>query len=110
VFSSGLQLSRSLSSDGLRNRDTVSDLQRRLEKLLSDLDALYAHIINRSDPLYIGETSRMLKILDSAMGVGFQPSILEFDLALTIDYSCVREPATKMTLDEIEDRCDRTVP
>jgi hypothetical protein len=96
--------------DGLRNHDSVSDLQRRLEKLPSDLDALYTCMINRIDPLYLDEASRMFKILDSAMDVGFQPSILEFDLALTTDYSSVRGSATKMTLGEIEDRCDRIVP
>jgi hypothetical protein len=72
------------------NHDSVSDLQRRLEKLPSDLDALYTHMINRIDPLYIDEASRMFRIFDSAMAVGFQPNILEFDLALTADYSSVK--------------------
>jgi hypothetical protein len=95
---------------GLRNHDSVSDLQRRLEKLPSDLDALYTHMINRIDPLYIGEASRMFRIFDCAMDVGFQPCILEFDLALTADYSSVGEPATEMTVAEIEHRCDRIIP
>jgi hypothetical protein len=95
---------------GLRNHDSVSDLQRRLEKLPSDLDALYTHMINRIDPLYIDEASRMFRIFDSAMDVGFQPSILEFDLALAANYSSAIEPATEMTLGEIERRCERIVP
>jgi hypothetical protein len=95
---------------GLRNHDSVSDLQRRLERLPSDLDASYTHMINRIDSLYIDEASRMFRIFESAMAVGFQPNILEFDLALTADYSSVKGLATKMTLDEIEHRCDRIIP
>jgi hypothetical protein len=63
-------------------------------------------MINRIDPLYIDEASRMFRIFDSAMAVGFQPNILEFDLALTADYSSVKGRTTEMTLDEIEHRCD----
>ena len=95
---------------GLRNHDSLSDFHRRLDKLPSDLDALYTHMINRIDPLYISETSRMFRVFDCVIDVGFQPSFLEFDLVLTADYASGKAPATEMTLAEIEHCCDRIIP
>lgn len=45
--------------DGLRNRDSISDLQKRLESLLADLDAFHGFMINCINPFYMQQASRI---------------------------------------------------
>jgi len=67
-------------------------------------------MIGRINPLYLEEASRMFRIFDSATDVGYQPCILEFDLALTADYYSATRAATEMTQVEIDHRCEHIVP
>ncbi|KAE9374106.1 hypothetical protein N431DRAFT_371507, partial [Stipitochalara longipes BDJ] len=93
--------------EGLRNHDSILDLQRRLDMLPSDLDALYSHMIRHMNPLYIEQASRIFQIYDAFWGNNYTPTILELELAVTADYSSAMAPPSKMTQLEIEDRCQR---
>ena len=61
--------------DGLRNKDAVSDLRRRLGLLPSDLDEFYGHMLSRISPLYMMQASQIFQIFDSASDLGFSPGI-----------------------------------
>jgi hypothetical protein len=47
---------------GLRNRDDISDLQKRLKALPSELEELYTHMLGHVDPLYQEQASRTFQI------------------------------------------------
>jgi hypothetical protein len=47
---------------GLRNRDDISDLQKRLQALPSELEDLYTHMLGHVDPLYQEQASRTFQI------------------------------------------------
>jgi hypothetical protein len=93
--------------EGLRNHDSIADLQRRLDMLPSDLDALYNHIIRHMNPLYIEQASRIFQIYGAFMGINYSPTILELELAVTANYSSAMAHPSRMTQLEIEDRCQR---
>ena len=52
--------------DGLKNFDSISDLQRRLKFLPPDLRDLYKHMIDRMDPFYRSHASQLLQIAQHA--------------------------------------------
>jgi hypothetical protein len=97
--------------DGLRNRDEISDLQRRLDVLPPDLDALYSHMIDHIDPLYTVQASQIFQIFGVASDLGLYLSILELELAVSADYTTAMSKSGKatqtMTDSEIFKRCDR---
>jgi hypothetical protein len=49
--------------DGLENRDTISDLQRRLRLLPADLEDLFNSMMKRIDSFYLSRASETLQIL-----------------------------------------------
>jgi hypothetical protein len=97
--------------DGLRNRDEILDLQRRLDVLPPDLDALYSHMIDHIDPLYVVQASQIFQIFDVASDLDLPLSILELELAVSADYPTATSKSSKatqtMTNSEIFERCDR---
>ncbi|KAF8862899.1 hypothetical protein BDZ45DRAFT_767708 [Acephala macrosclerotiorum] len=53
--------------DGLMNRDRVSDLQKRLQLLPSDLEELYKHMLFRHiSPFYYEQSAQILRIFRTA--------------------------------------------
>ncbi|KAF8850858.1 hypothetical protein BDZ45DRAFT_731282 [Acephala macrosclerotiorum] len=48
---------------GLRNRDSISDLQRRLLLLLADLEDLYTHMMGRIESFYMVKASEMFQLV-----------------------------------------------
>ncbi|KIN07657.1 hypothetical protein OIDMADRAFT_109094, partial [Oidiodendron maius Zn] len=52
--------------NGLRNRDEICDLQRRLEVIPSELDNLYNHMLGRIEPVYIQKAIQIFQIFNSA--------------------------------------------
>ncbi|OCL11281.1 hypothetical protein AOQ84DRAFT_272155, partial [Glonium stellatum] len=48
---------------GLSAYDRISDLQRRLEEFPPELEALYKHMLNRMEPLYREQASKLLQIM-----------------------------------------------
>jgi hypothetical protein len=97
--------------DGLRNRDEISDLQRRLDVLPPDLDSLYSHMIDHIDPLYFVQASQIFQIFGTASDLNVPLSILELELAVSADYTTVISKSSKATQimanSEIFERCDR---
>jgi hypothetical protein len=97
--------------DGLRNRDEISDLQRRLDVLPPDLDSLYSHMIDHIDPLYFVQASQIFQIFGAASDLNVPLSILELELAVSADYTTAISKSSKatqiMTDSEIFERCDR---
>jgi hypothetical protein len=53
--------------DGMENRDRMSDLQRRLERLPTDLRALFTHMLNSVDESYHEQQARMLLVACAAI-------------------------------------------
>jgi hypothetical protein len=93
---------------GLRNQDSIADLQNRLDELPSDLNLLYDHIIARINPLYIEQASRIFQIYDAISTLGLKPSILELELAVSASrFEAISSPAKVMIEQEIEDRCEK---
>jgi hypothetical protein len=94
--------------DGLRNWDDIADLQRRLDTLPSDLNALYSHMLDRIEPIYFSQASRIFRIFDAASAMSLRPTILELDLAVTANYSAATAPTAVAPTDpEIEYHCQR---
>jgi hypothetical protein len=56
--------------DGLGNRDTISDLRRRLHALPGDLEDLYSHMLSCIHPFYLGHASRLFQIVRAAQEQG----------------------------------------
>jgi hypothetical protein len=93
---------------GLRNWDDISDLQRRLDELPSDLNALYSHMLDRIEPLYFLQASKIFQIFDAAAAMKLRPTILELDLAVNANYSAATAPTAEPPTDsELEYRCQR---
>jgi hypothetical protein len=94
--------------DGLRNWDDFSDLQRRLDELPSDLNALYSHMLDRIEPRYFFQASKIFRIFDAASALNLRPTILELDLAVTANYSTATAPSAVEPSDaELEYRFQR---
>jgi hypothetical protein len=56
--------------DGLTNRDSIEDLQRRLRLLPLDLESLYRHMLFvRIDELCRPKTSQLFQIVRAKMGM-----------------------------------------
>ncbi|KAH8646763.1 hypothetical protein BX600DRAFT_443733 [Xylariales sp. PMI_506] len=51
---------------GLNDCNRISDLEKRIEYLPEDLEALYAHILSHIDPFYREQTSRLFQIFRAA--------------------------------------------
>ena len=69
--------------NGLRNRDCIGDLRRRLSELPSDLDKFYTHMLNHVDPLYREQAARTFRIFETLVGFShWNVYALEFELAL----------------------------
>jgi hypothetical protein len=57
--------------DGLTNRDRISDLQKRLQLLPSDLEELYKHMLFKHiSPFYYEQSSQILRIFRAATFIG----------------------------------------
>jgi hypothetical protein len=100
--------------NGLSNMDDIAVLQRKLDVLPRDLDALYTHMFDIIDTSYIDNASQIFQIFDAAIDVNLRPGILELELAVTANYptfmstlSLARPARQRMPDLEIEQRCTR---
>jgi len=48
---------------GLRDQNRITDLQRRLRHLPADLEALYDHMLQKTDPFYLEQASQIFQIV-----------------------------------------------
>ena len=62
--------------DGLQNYDRLEDLRQRLEGLPTDLEELYNHMLEKLDPIYRRQASRIFQIV-------FQSITIESEAPLT---------------------------
>jgi hypothetical protein len=51
---------------GLRDYNRISDLQKRVRHLPADLEALYAHMLEHTDPFYHEQASQIFQIVRAA--------------------------------------------
>jgi hypothetical protein len=51
---------------GLKNRDSISDLKRRLDDIPGDLEDLYSHMLSHIHPFYLGHASQLFQIANAA--------------------------------------------
>jgi hypothetical protein len=94
---------------GLRNRDDIEILQKRLRELPSDLATLYSHMLGVVEPLYQGQASKIFRIFDTMAHVHEWVNPLELELATT---ESSLQPAEEklqndMTDREIQSRCEK---
>ena len=73
--------------NGLRNRDEMSDMQKRLELIPSELDDLYGHMLNRIEPMYHEQASQIFQIFNAARDFALQPTALELEIALSSTFA-----------------------
>lgn len=52
--------------DGLRDGDSISDLQKRISLLPSDLEELFKKILDRLDPYYFEQASKLFQMMPAA--------------------------------------------
>jgi len=102
--------------DGLSNRDSISDLQRRLRLLPPDLEGLYTHMLDLIDGFYVVKASEMFQIVraareqgENARNVGVEPEPLSC-LALSFadeedpNFS-INAPLGEISQKKTPDRC-----
>jgi len=106
---------------GIRNRDDMSDLWKRLRLLPKELEPLYEHLLGLIEPLYLGWVSKVLRILQASRGIddttkktdGYLPSSMKERGALTlivlylsIDDTLNLKEIRKMLPESIEAKCN----
>lgn len=98
--------------DGIRNRDAMPDLLRRLRQIPRELEPLYQHLLGLIDPIYMEWASAAFEIVRAARdlevspfgksigGKGVQPvTLLAFHLAMSRDINTSNvEHITETTL------------
>jgi hypothetical protein len=93
---------------GLRDRNRISDLQKRLRHLPADLEALYSHMLEKTDSFYLEQASRIFQIVLIAQkeSVNHQITLLQLSWAEEEDESlAINATLRAMTEDEIIARC-----
>jgi hypothetical protein len=91
---------------GLRNRDGIYDLRRRLQELPSGLSALYSHMLNNVEPLYQEQASQTFRIYE-AMAHVEDVTNLHFQLAISATPESISSTSwSPMVEGEIMRRCE----
>ena len=91
--------------NGLRNRDEMSDMQKRLELIPSELDDVYGHMLNRIEPMYHEQASQIFQIFNAARDFALQPTALELELALSSTFAQAMDAiGTPMSEEEMRTR------
>ena len=94
--------------DGLRNRDDITILRKRLRHLPADLDCLYTHMLNHVDPWYKEQASQTFQIFGALWNEKGQNSVtaLELELAMTANPHSSSSSTILMTDEEIKSICE----
>jgi len=93
---------------GLRNRDGISDLRRRLRALPSELGVLYEHMLGHVEPFYQDQASRTFQIYGVMVAHQTNVGALELEIATTATTQItIDTPYNPMDNNEIRDRCER---
>jgi hypothetical protein len=93
---------------GLRNRDKISDLQRRLRLLPRDLDEFYRSMLGRISPFYLEHASRLLQIVRTSQSIGnVHLTTLALYFADEDDPNvAIKAPIKHLTDKEVETLCE----
>ena len=92
---------------GLRNLDRVSDLQRRLRLLPPRLEDLFIHVLERIEPVYQEQSSRIFQIFVAALALDRRLSALDLSFAEDPDPDHLIHHRTEaMTERELVARCE----
>ncbi|KAH7346375.1 hypothetical protein BKA65DRAFT_399466 [Rhexocercosporidium sp. MPI-PUGE-AT-0058] len=107
VFLWVMLIIRSLLS-GLRNRDDIAVLRKRLQHLPADLSSLYTHMLNHVDPLYNEQASQAFQIYGALSGESSMVEVtaLEFSLAVTAAPHASASVTTPMTDTDVKTLCE----
>lgn len=69
--------------DGLQNYDRLEDLRQRLEGLPTDLEELYNHMLEKLDPLYRRQASRIFQIVFQSITIQSEAPLTTMHLSHT---------------------------
>jgi hypothetical protein len=106
VFLWVILIVRSLLS-GLRSRDDIAVLRKRLRDLPADLSSLYTHMLNHVEPLYNEQASQAFRIYGAiSKEKGIDTNALEFQLAIAATPHNPSSLMTPMTDEEVKTRCE----
>jgi hypothetical protein len=67
--------------EGLRDGDTITDLEERMHQLPSDLEDLFSKILNRLDILYFKQASKLFQLVHQADSVDDSLTLLDLSFA-----------------------------
>ncbi|KAG9229409.1 hypothetical protein BJ875DRAFT_523413 [Amylocarpus encephaloides] len=93
---------------GLRDRNRISDLQKRLQLLPADLEPLYEHMLARTDPFYAEQASQIFQIVLAAQrdSASRQITLLQLSWAEDEDRLLTLNASIRpLSSSEIEERC-----
>ena len=92
--------------DGLRNKDSISDLQRRVDGFPSGLDEFFMHILGRLDPFYLQQTKKYFRI---AIESGDPLSLMTYSFTEEEDPRFGEiAPLTPFSREDVLARCEKT--
>jgi hypothetical protein len=95
---------------GLRNRDDISDLQKRLKAVPSELEELYTHMLGHVDPLYQEQASRTFQIFRrlsgerDAKGLALTPVFLDTAITATQE-TAISAKLEPISQEEAKNKC-----
>ncbi|KAH6664614.1 small s protein [Halenospora varia] len=93
---------------GLRDQNRITDLQRRLRHLPADLEALYEHMLLKTDPFYLEQASQIFQIVLVAQkeSTSCQITLLQLSWAEDEDETlAINASLRALTTEEITSRC-----
>ncbi|KAF1985983.1 hypothetical protein K402DRAFT_454666 [Aulographum hederae CBS 113979] len=96
--------------EGIRNYDRITDLQKRLDLLPSDLEELYFHMFTTVQPLYLEHAAKLFRIVSTLDSGELSPLQLAFadeedeELVFTIPCETMKEEEKVRKCREIEGR------
>ncbi|KAF2815966.1 uncharacterized protein BDZ99DRAFT_514589 [Mytilinidion resinicola] len=94
--------------DGLRNRDNVQDLLRRVDELPADLDNLYGEMLHRMDPFYKRQASMLLQMVYWSTQLPASTPMTALRLSFAMDNNpdtSINANISEIHIDELVRRC-----
>jgi hypothetical protein len=94
--------------NGLRNRDDIAVLRKRLRHLPGDLSSLYTHMLDHVDPFYNEQASQTFQIYGalSNESSSYEVTVLELSLAITAVPHTHTSITTPMTYAKVKILCE----
>ncbi len=91
--------------EGLTNADRITDLERRLQSLPTDLEAYFRHILEDIEDVYVQQTVQTFHIaLQAVEPLNLMTYAMMDELEENSEYA-IELPVQQMTTTEVESRC-----